>query len=90
MLAVEYRFECGLRFFRQVIGLSVVRELMRNHVGLEGQYGFRDQRGGVSIAANEFRRMSKRQVDQVVEDQHLAIAIRPGADADGRRFNLER
>src|ERR1019366_3636354 len=77
----EYRFECGLCFLRQVVGFSVVRELMRNHVGLEGQYGFRNQRGGVSVAANEFRRMSKRQVDQVVEDKHLPIAIRPGADA---------
>ena len=34
--------------------------------------------------------MPERQIDQVVEDQHLAIAIRPGADADGWRFDLGR
>src|SRR5580658_5868622 len=67
MLAEEYRFKCGLRFFRQVVGLIVVRELVRSDVGLEGQYGLRDQRGGVSVAADEFRWLSKRQVDEIVE-----------------------
>lgn len=28
LLAVEYRFKCGLRFFRQVVRLSVTRELV--------------------------------------------------------------
>src|SRR5258708_10097180 len=90
VLAVEYRFECGLRFLRQMVGLSIVRELVRNNVGLEGQYGMRDQGSRVSVAANEFCRLSESQVDEVVEDQHLAVAIRTSADANGRRFDLSR
>ena len=79
---MEYRFECGLRLSWQVVGLGIVRELVRNYIRLESQQRFRDQGGGVSVAAHEFRGMPERQVDQGVEDQHLAIAIRAGPDAD--------
>src|SRR5260370_13230590 len=73
-----------------MVGLSIVRELMRNHVRLERQYGLRDQGSRVSVMANKFCRLSESQVDEVVEDQHLAVAIRTSADANGRRFDLSR
>ena len=34
--------------------------------------------------------MAKGQIQNVVEHQHLPIAIRPGADADGGRLDLGR
>src|SRR6266481_7820469 len=73
-----------------MVGLSIVRELMRNHVSLEGQYGLCDQGSRVPVAANEFCRLSERQIDEVVENQHLAVAIWTSADADSRRFDLSR
>src|SRR5713226_8143051 len=76
LLTMQHRFQRGLRFLRQVVGLAVVRKLVRNHVRFESQHRLRDQRGGISVASNEFRRMPKRQIDQVVEDEHLAVAIR--------------
>ena len=87
---MDYRFECVLRIFRQVVALSVAWELVRDNISLERQHGLRDQRGGVSVAAYEFCRMPEREVDQVVEDQHLSIAIWPGANADRRRFDFSR
>ena len=45
--------------------------------------GSADQRGGVPVAANKLGRRRKRQIKQIVEDQYLPVAIRPGANADG-------
>src|ERR1022692_2315877 len=87
-LAVKYGFECGLRVLRQMVRLAIVRKLVRGNVSLERQHRIRDQRGRVPIAADKFCRMPKRQVDQIVEDQHLAIAIRASADANRRRFDF--
>src|SRR4029077_9838995 len=88
VLAVKYRLQCGLRFFRQMVGLGITRELMRRDVRLEAQHRLRSQGGGVRVAANECCWMPERQVDEVMENQHLAIAIGAGADSDGTLFNL--
>ena len=45
----------------------------------------RDLGGSVSVAAYEFCRRPEGQVQDVMEDEHLAIAAGAGADADRRR-----
>ena len=72
---MKYRFERRLRIFGQMIGLGVRRKLASGNVGFEGLYGLRDQRRRVSVTPNELGGRAERQVDQIVEDQHLAIAI---------------
>jgi len=49
--------------------------------------GARDDFGKIRVAACEFRRVAGGQSERVVDDEHLAIAIRAGADAD--RWNVE-
>jgi len=71
---VEYRFQRGLRFFRQVVRLGVVWELVGNDISLERQHSFRDQRGGVSIAANESCGMPEPRVDEVSESKNASSA----------------
>ena len=39
--------------------------------------------GGVSVAADEFGRRRKGEIDEIVEDENLAVAIGAGADANG-------
>ncbi len=45
--------------------------------------GGADQGGGVGVAADEFGGWREGEVDEVVEDEDLAVAIGAGADADG-------
>jgi len=42
----------------------------------------RDQRGRVPVAPDELRGWTERQIDQIVEDQHLAVTVRARANAD--------
>src|SRR5438309_616817 len=48
----------------------------------------RNLRGGVTVATHEFGRLLEGQVQDVVEDEHLTIAVRACTDADGRRLNF--
>ena len=57
---------------------------MRDHVLAEGGGGVGDERGCIAVAANELGRLDEREIQNVVEDKHLAIAVRASADADGR------
>ena len=47
-----------------------------------------NQRRRIAVLANEFCRRHKAQVEQIVQHQHLAIALWPGANADGRNGQL--
>src|SRR5712692_3400184 len=38
----------------------------------------------VGVLLDELGRAARGQAEQVVDDQHLAVAVRPGTDADGR------
>src|SRR5216683_6059157 len=46
--------------------------------------GARDVVGEVRITLYELRRLAGGDAEEVVEHQHLAVGLRPGADADGR------
>ena len=45
--------------------------------------GLADQRAGVGVAADKFCRGREGEVEEIVEDEDLAVAIGSGADADG-------
>ena len=49
--------------------------------------GGADERAGVAIAADELGGGGKGEVDEVVEDEDLSVAVGSGADADG--WNIE-
>ena len=49
-----------------------------------------DLRRSVAIAAHELGGRRKRQVQNIVEDEYLAVAVRAGADADGGSLDLGR
>src|SRR5581483_10715441 len=49
-----------------------------------------DQRCGVAVATHEFRGVTEGQVQNVVKDQHLAIAVRARTDTDCRGLHFGR
>src|SRR6185437_12814762 len=81
-LAFANGFKRGLHFLRQVIRLVVCRKPFRLHIGFELRNGICDQRSRIPVLANEFCRLPVRQVDEVMNDQHLAIALRSSPDPD--------
>ncbi len=80
----------ALRFLGQMIRLRIGGIFRRDYVGAKRLHRIRNQRGRISVSAHELCRRFKCQIQNVVEHQHLAIAIRAGADADGRRLHLGR
>jgi peptidoglycan/xylan/chitin deacetylase (PgdA/CDA1 family) len=50
--------------------------------------GGADERGGISVLADKLGRRGEGEVDEVVEDEDLAVAVRAGADADGGNGQL--
>jgi hypothetical protein len=74
--------------FGQVIALLVRGEGAVLDVFAIVLDGGADQRAGVGIAAHKLGRRREGQVQQVVEDEDLAVAIGPGADADGGNGQL--
>ena len=45
--------------------------------------GFGDERGRVGIAADKLGGSCSGEIDEIVEDENLAVALRARADADG-------
>src|SRR5579871_6196589 len=88
LFAGQYHLERSARVFREMIRLVVGRILQRLHVGLESLHRFADHGGGVAVAAHELGGRSERQVEQVVEDEYLAVALGAGANADGGRVDF--
>src|SRR6185437_12048482 len=62
----------------------------RLHVCFELLHCARDQRRSVAVAPDKLGWRRKTQIYQIVEYQYLAIAIRPGPDADGWRSHFLR
>src|SRR5712692_1207980 len=52
--------------------------------------GARDVVREVRVALHELRRLAGGEAEEVVEHQHLAVGLRPSADADGRDTNGAR
>ena len=78
------------RFLGQMIRLRVGGIDARLHIVFERLHRVADHRAQIGVAANELGRRREGQSQQIVEDQHLAIAIRAGADADGRDLQFVR
>src|SRR6478672_10556769 len=89
-LAFQHSFERGTRFFRQVIGLFVRGILPRGNIGTKGLHRTGDGGAQVSVSAYKLGGMAKGEIQQVVEDQYLSVAIRARADSDRRRPDLSR
>src|SRR6202163_1052302 len=87
-LALQNSVQRGPRFLRQVIGLFIRRILSRSHIGAEGLHCARNGRAHVRVPPYELCRMPKAEIENVVEDQHLAVAIRSSADTNGRSLDL--
>src|SRR5271163_1927022 len=73
-----------------MVRLVVCWILMRDHILAKGVRGVGYERGRVAIAANELCRLREREIQNVVEDEHLAVAVRASADADSRSGDLGR
>ena len=84
------RFERGTSVLWQMVRLRIRRIVAFHHIAAECLDRFRNQRSRVRIAPHKFRRRSESEIDQIMEDQDLAIAIRAGANSDGRAFRLPR
>ena len=66
-----------------VVGLGVARKLtLLNFFFVASE---RLERIGleVSVRLNEFRHKVIEETEKIIEDQHLTVAVRTGADADG-------
>jgi len=77
------------RRLRQVVAFFVGREDAALDIFAIVLDGGAHQRAGVGVAADEFGRRRKGQVEQVVEDENLAVAVGTGADADGGYGQLD-
>src|SRR6476620_11124407 len=89
-LTFEHGFQRRASFFGQMVGLLVSRVLMRRNVGPEGLYRPGNRRAQVGVPAHKLGGMPKSQIQQVVENQHLSIAVRARANADGRSLDFSR
>src|SRR5882724_2588633 len=66
------RLSCG---FRQMVALLIAGEGAMLHVFAVVLDGIADEAGGIGIAADELGRWREGHVEQVVEDEDLAVAI---------------
>src|SRR5437879_5706844 len=73
-----------------MIRLLVRWILPRHNIRAEGLRRVRDLGSRISVAAHKLSRCSESQVQDIVEDEHLAVATWPGANPYGRRRNLSR
>src|SRR5277367_1706036 len=73
-----------------MVGLAIRRILMRDHIFAESMDGVSDERGCIPETANEFGWRSKGEIQNIVEDDHLAIAVRSRSNADGRSRDFGR
>src|SRR5579872_459662 len=61
---------------------------MGHDVGAKCLHRVGDGTGNIAITADKLRRMPEGEIQNVVNDQNLAIALGAGADSDGRRLDL--
>src|SRR5277367_1123518 len=73
-----------------VIGLCVRGVAAAADVGAIRGYGARNFGGKIRVLPHEFRSMARGKTHEIVEDEHLAVAIGAGADADGGDAQLLR
>src|SRR5579872_1665495 len=71
-----------------MVRLAIRRILACNHVVAKGRNGIGNKLARVPVAANKLSRRGKGQVQDVVEDKHLAVAVWPCADANRWSLNL--
>src|SRR3989304_3268139 len=69
-------------------GFGLAREGAARDVGDKSADGLLEQGPQVGVARDKLGRDAETQADEVVPDQHLAVAGRPGADADGGDLEL--
>ncbi len=67
-----------------VVAFRFAGEIVAFDIGAVAVDRIRDQCRGIAIPAHEFRWRGKGQIDEIVQHQDLAIAVRPGANANGR------
>jgi hypothetical protein len=72
-----------LDFAGKVIALGVGGETMGGDVVAVLLEGFGEEGGAVGILAAEFCGRTEGEVEEIVEDEDLAVAVGAGADADG-------
>src|SRR6202041_354148 len=73
-----------------VIGFSVGRKVSAADIVAIRGYCARNVGGKIRIFPDEFRHATDRKADQIVEDEHLAVAIGARADTDGGNAQLFR
>src|SRR6185312_10742965 len=69
-----------------LVGFVRSRKLSRRHVGAVFFDGAADQLRAIHVLTQKFWFETLVESEQVVEDQNLAVAPDPGADADGRNL----
>src|SRR6266404_3078259 len=84
----KHRCQRRPRFLGPLLRLFGGSILARSDVGTERFRRDGNGRTEVRVTPYELCGMSKAEVQQVVEDQHLAVAIRSSADADSWRLDL--
>src|ERR1700677_2174854 len=72
------------RIFAQMVALLFARELTPFHIVAVVIDRIRDQGCGVTVPAYELSGSGEGQIDEIVQDEYLPIAMRPGADTDSR------
>src|SRR5258705_1212658 len=71
-----------------MVGLLIRWILMGFHVRTKSLNRSSHQRGSVTVAAHKFRRRTKGKVENVVEHEDLAVALRTSANANRRSANF--
>src|SRR5580698_1850139 len=88
--ALQHRLQRLLSLPRQVIRLAVRGILVRHHIRTKSLHSVGNQRRSIAVTAHEFGCWTERQIQNVVDNQHLAVALGTSADADGRSCDLCR
>ncbi len=72
----------------QVVAFRVRRKCPLRHIVAIAFNGGAKERSRVAVLAHELGRLGEAQVDEVVEDENLSVAVGSGADTDGRDGEL--
>src|SRR5271165_3383174 len=73
-----------------MVRLSIRRIAARLYIVLESQHSAADDRADIGIAADKLGGRGERQSKKIMEDEHLAVALRTCADTDSRNLQLAR
>src|SRR5713226_10209951 len=79
-LALQNRLQRAPRLFRQMVRLAIRRIPARNHVCTERLHGVGDQRRSIAVPPHELGRRAEGQVQDVVENEDLSVAVGSSAD----------